>query len=178
MFLLDSAILGHLQGFFLRHAFWGFFCLFVCLHLWYVEVPGLGINPPQQWPKALQWQWRILNLLHHRGTPRHAFWPNSSTSKHPPWRNVYTNSMYEVVHCSIVCLFVFSFLGLHLCHMEVPRLGVELELKLPAYTTVTATRDLSHVCNLYHSSWQRQILNPLSKARDQTCILMDPSQVH
>ena len=26
--------------------------------------------------------------------------------------------------------------------------------------------DPSHVCNLYHSSRQRQILNPLSKARD------------
>ena len=43
--------------------------------------------------------------------------------------------------------------------MEVPRLGVELELQLPAYTTATATQDLSHVCNLYHSSWQYQILN-------------------
>ena len=37
----------------------------------------------------------------------------------------------------------FSFLGLHLQHMEVPRLGVESELELPAYTTATATR----VCN-------------------------------
>ena len=30
---------------------------------------------------------------------------------------------------------------------------------------------------LHHSSRQHQILNPLSKARDRTCILMDPSQV-
>ena len=30
------------------------------------------------------------------------------------------------------------FLGPHLRHMEVPRLGVELELQLPAYTTATA----------------------------------------
>ena len=35
----------------------------------------------------------------------------------------------------------FFFLGLHLKHMEVPRLGVESELQLPAYTTVTATQD-------------------------------------
>ena len=28
-----------------------------------------------------------------------------------------------------------------------------------------------------HSSWQRQILNPLSETRDQTCILMDTSAV-
>ena len=33
------------------------------------------------------------------------------------------------------------------------------------------------VCNLHHSSWQCRILNPLSKARDQTYILMDISQV-
>ena len=28
-----------------------------------------------------------------------------------------------------------------------------------------------------HSSWQHQILNSLSKARDRTCILMDTSRV-
>ena len=42
----------------------------------------------------------------------------------------------------------------------------------------TATRDPSCICNLHHSSWQCQILNPMSKARDQTHILMDISQVH
>ena len=31
---------------------------------------------------------------------------------------------------------------------------------------------------LHHSSRQRQILNPLSEARDWTCVLMDPSQIH
>ena len=36
-----------------------------------------------------------------------------------------------------------SFLGPHLRHMEVPRLGAESELQLPAYTTATATRDPS-----------------------------------
>ena len=39
------------------------------------------------------------------------------------------------------------FLGPYPWHMEVPRLGVELELQLPAYTTATATPDLSHVCD-------------------------------
>ena len=38
-------------------------------------------------------------------------------------------------------VFNFFFLGLRLQHMEVPRLGVELELKLPAYTVDTATLD-------------------------------------
>ena len=40
--------------------------------------------------------------------------------------------------------FIFvCFLGLHLWNMEVPRLGVELELQLPDYTTATAMQDLS-----------------------------------
>ena len=78
------------------------------------------------------------------------------------------------------CVFLFCFvlfLGLHPLHREVPRLGVELELQLPAYTTATATRDLSHVCDLHHSSQQRRILNPLSEARDRTRNLMDTSWV-
>ena len=48
--------------------------------------------------------------------------------------------------------------------MEVPRLGVKSELRLPAYTTATAMQALSHVCDLHQSSQQRWILNPLSKA--------------
>ena len=58
------------------------------------------------------------------------------------------------------------------------QVGVESEIQLPAYTTATAMGDLSHICDLHHSSWQRQILNPLSKARDWTCILMDASEIH
>ena len=34
------------------------------------------------------------------------------------------------------------------------------------------------VCNLYHSSRQHWILNPLSKIRDQTWVLLDTSQIH
>ena len=54
-----------------------------------------------------------------------------------------------------VCLglaFFKIFLGLHPQHMSVPRLGVQLELQLPAYTTTTAMWDPSLVCNLHHSS--------------------------
>ena len=50
-------------------------------------------------------------------------------------------------------------------HMKFPRLGVKSELQLLAYLTATATQDPS------------QLLNPLSDARDQTCILMDTSRV-
>ena len=61
--------------------------------------------------------------------------------------------------------------------MEVPRLGVTLELQLLAYTTATVMQDLSCICDLHRSSRQRRILNPLSEARDQTRNLMDASQV-
>jgi len=73
-----------------------------------------------------------------------------------------------------ICLFVS---GPHLQHMEVPRLGVELELQLLAYTTTTAMWDSSHVCNLHYRSWQCRIPDPLRKVRDGTCILVDTSQI-
>ena len=79
----------------------------------------------------------------------------------------------------IFFFFFVCFLGLHLQHMEVLRLGVKLRLQLPAYATVTAMQDPSHLHDLHHSSWQCWILiYPLSRGRDQTCVLMDISWVH
>ena len=48
--------------------------------------------------------------------------------------------------------FFFVFLGPPLGHMKVPRLQVKSELQVPAYTTATAMWDLSHICDLHHSS--------------------------
>ena len=62
--------------------------------------------------------------------------------------------------------------------MEVPRLGVKSELQLLVYATATATQDPSHIFNLYHSSQQCQIPDPLSKARDRTHVFMDTSLRH
>ena len=61
--------------------------------------------------------------------------------------------------------------------MEILRLGVESEQQLPAYATATAMQDLSRVYDLHHGSRQRQILKPLSEARDGTRNLMVPSQI-
>ena len=77
----------------------------------------------------------------------------------------------------LINFFSAFFLGLHLQHMEVPRLGVKLELQVPDYTTATETRDLSRICNLHHSSQQHRIPNPLSEARDRTHILVDISWI-
>jgi len=63
-------------------------------------------------------------------------------------------------------------------HLEVPRLGAESELQLLAYATATATWDLSHVCNLHRGSGKSQILNPLSKVKGRTRVLIGTGQVH
>ena len=59
--------------------------------------------------------------------------------------------------------------------MEAPRQGVQSELQLPA--TATATPDPSHIFELYHSSWQYRILNPLSEARVRTFTLEDTIRI-
>ena len=76
-----------------------------------------------------------------------------------------------------VYFFAFCFSGPHSRDVEVPRLEIQLELQLLAYTTATASWDLSRVCDLHHSSQQHRILTLLSKARDQTCVLVDPRWV-
>ena len=75
--------------------------------------------------------------------------------------------------------FLSVFLGPHAVHMEVPRLGVELELQLLAYTTVTATAGykpcLQPTPQLTGNAGS--LLNLLSEARGRTCVLMDASQI-
>ena len=80
-------------------------------------------------------------------------------------------------------VFLFYFFVFCLCRAAPVAYGgfqaeVKSELQLPAFATATATQDPSQVCDLNHSSWQRWILNPLSKARDLTHILMDTGWVH
>ena len=62
---------------------------------------------------------------------------------------------------SFLFLFIYLFfLGLHLWHIEVPRLGVESALQLPPYTTTTATPDPSLICNLHCScSYTRSLIH-------------------
>ena len=67
----------------------------------------------------------------------------------------------KCVFCFLPFFLLFAFLQPHLQCMEVPRLGFESELQLPAYTTATAMPDLSRVCDLHHSSQQRKVHKPL-----------------
>ena len=66
---------------------------------------------------------------------------------------------WAIIHTFTLFSFCVS-LGSHPWHEEVPRLGVESELQLPAQATAytTAMWDPSHVCELHLSSWQRRIL--------------------
>ena len=83
------------------------------------------------------------------------FWKGKKSENHWQGHSVLPQCL---VYISLSLSF-FSFLGPHLWHVEVSRLGVQSELQLPAYTPATATRDPSGVCHLHHSSWQRWILN-------------------
>ena len=83
-----------------------------------------------------------------------------------------------ICKCFHYTVFVFvCFLGPHPWHMDVPRLGVKLELQLLAYTTATAPQDLSHIFNLHHNPWQRRILNPLHQDGDGTSNATETSQI-
>ena len=67
----------------------------------------------------------------------------------------------------VILYFVFVFLGLHPWPMDVPRQeGVESELQLLAYATVTVMPDPRRVCDLHCSAWQHQIRNPQNEAWD------------
>ena len=71
----------------------------------------------------------------------------------------------------------FCFLGLHLWHMDVPRLGTEWELQLPAYTIAAATWASKPHLRSTPQPQQCRIPNPLIKTRDQTHILTDTSWI-
>ena len=79
---------------------------------------------------------------------------------------VYIHGYSVPLSFSLFYFIFFCFSGPHLWHMEVPRISLDLEVQLLAYTRATATPDLSHICDPRHSSWQTWTLNPLSEARD------------
>ena len=103
--------------------------------------------------------------------------PHCQSSKNLPGPPLSPPLSAPIQHLNFFFFFFFA-LRPHLRHMEVPMLGVQSELQLPACATGIVMPDPSCICDLYHSSWQRWILNPLSEARDSTHNLMVTSQVH
>ena len=84
--------------------------------------------------------------------------------------NIQLVSIFFVGLHTWVCLFFF-FVRLHSWHMEVPRLGVKLELQLLAYATATAMPDPSCIWDIHCSSQQWWNLSPLRGPGNQTHIL-------
>jgi len=68
------------------------------------------------------------------------------------------------IYISIYIYVDTCFLGLHPWHTAVPRLGVELELQLPAYTTATATFPTPQLTAFteYLTHWVRPGIEPAS----------------
>ena len=96
-------------------------------------------------------------------------------SQHLPWSALASLVCFAVIptHASLI-LFCFFFGGGTPWTYGGSRAR---GLQLPAYTTATATPDLSCICNLHHSSQQRRILNSLREARDRTRVLRDSSWI-
>ena len=79
---------------------------------------------------------------------------------------------------SVTVTFFFSFCFFRATHVAYGTSQAKGQIAaIAAYTTVTATWDPTCICDLHHSSWQHWILNPPSKASDQTCNLMVPSRI-
>ena len=112
---------------------------------------------------------------HHGGDQRHSS-DNARCLTHvePPEKS---KKAFFFKFLNFFFFFFFWFLGLHPWHMEIPRLGIQSELHLLAYTAVRATWDPSHICDIHHSSPQGQIPDSLRRARYGTHILMDTSHI-
>ena len=84
---------------------------------------------------------------------------------------------HHAYHLRADLLFFFVFFGGRAAPVAYG--GSQARVPVRAVTTdlcrATATWDLNRICNLHHSSEQHQILDPLSKARYQTHVLMDSS---
>ena len=149
------------------------------------RIPFLHFLPSwsitRHWMQFPELNSRNLLFIHYKCNSLHLLIPNSQSIPLPTL--LLGNHKSVVCVCESISLLYmvhlrhgirffkfiyvfFAFCGC-VCHIwKFPRLGVESELQLLAYATATATQDLSHVCNLHHSSQQYQILNPLSEARD------------
>ena len=100
-----------------------------------------------------------------------------ASDKQPCRPHTYSSSHMLLPLGLSVFFFLLCFLESHPWCMETPRLGIESELQLPAYTTATAISDPSRVCSLHHSSRQRRVPHALSEPRDRVRVLVDTSRV-
>ena len=82
----------------------------------------------------------MCNFPGQESNPRHSIDPSHSSDKVGSSPVLF---FFPFFHQFFSFSFFFRAVPVH---MEVPRLGVESELQLLAYTTATATRDRNHIC--------------------------------
>ena len=95
------------------------------------------------------------------------------------------NSLFYCFWCDFILFYYFFFLGHYPQHMEVPRVGVECELQLPAYATattmpdpswsVTCTASLGNVGSL--TNWEGPRIKPASSWIVVGFITTDPQWI-
>ena len=76
------------------------------------------------------------------------------------WTPRSTLRAFAYVRYQLICAIVervFWFFRAAFAY-EISRLGIELELQLPAYTTATTMPGRSHICDLHRSAQQHWIL--------------------
>ena len=92
--------------------------------------------------------------------------------------NIFAYLFNSLFYLFIYLFLVFlPFLGPLPWHMEVSRLGVELELQPLACARATATLDPSRVFDLHRSSQQRRILTT-EQGQGSNRNFMVPSWIH
>ena len=143
--------------------------VFLGLHPQHLEVPRLGVESDLYrlaYTTATA-TWDTSCVL--RPTPQLLATPDPygyQLGKPKDWTHVLVDTSWVYLPLShdansklIFFPQFFVFLEQHPQHMDVPRLGIYLELQLPVYDTVRAMPDPCHIFDLHHRSRQCWILN-------------------
>ena len=126
------------------------------------------------------WQCQIVNPLSKPGIELETSWLLVGLVSTAPQRTFPHSSLLSSLAWYFNFIYLFISLvssGPHLRHVEVPRLRVESELNLLAYTaTATQIWTTPAAYNTAYSS--ATVCNPLNETRGRTHILRDTSWVH
>ena len=122
--------------------------------------------------KSLSSAWALLGVLANGRGARDGFEQHSGVESAPI---LGTEMMFQLANFFFFCLFAISWAA-PAAYGGSQATG-QIEAVATGHARTTATQDPSCICNLHHSSWQRRILNPLSKGRDRTRNLMVPIQI-
>ena len=149
-------------------------CLMVFVQLWttkscvtilavgLMEAVAMFVRQVRHWPEN-----RIIMMT----TSRKAEGMEALIEKNSLW---FQSNLQKCLYVERNILKGFFFVVVVLFFRAIPtaygssQARGQMEQQLPADTTATATSNLSCICDLYYSSWQCRILNPLIEARDWT----------